>query len=487
MPITGGLVNALRDADAVTRRRSGVFPASSGGICPRFGCNHHGSPMMLSTWAVIILLVALTALYVAAEFAAVSVRRDKVRQRAEQGDRRAIQLLPVLEDSRRLDRYIAGCQVGITLTSLILGAFGQATLAVELRPLFERWGRLEGPAAHSTSTAVVLVALTVMQMVLSELVPKSVALQNPTQTALWTVRPMRWSLVLFSGFIRVLNGFALLILRMLGAPQVGHRHIHSPQEIDLLIAESRDGGLLEPDEHRRLRRALQLGVRPARHLMVPRGQMAAVELGTPPAELLRWVADTPYTRLPVYRETIDHVVGTLHTKDLVLHYLQEGDRATIESVMRPALIVHESVTADRLLSMMRERGSRQAIVADEFGGVSGLVTLTDVLTEVLGDVADEFQSDEPQPERLADGRVRLPGALRLDEAEPWIGALWQGEADTVGGRVMEELGHLPEAGERTVIAGLEVEVENVVSRAVATVLVTPRVAAEPAASTEGAA
>lgn len=432
---------------------------------------------MLSTWAVIVVLVALTALYVAAEFAAVSVRRDKIRQKAEQGDARAIQLLPVLDDSRRLDRYIAGCQVGITLTSLVLGAFGQATLAVELRPLFERWGGLQGAAAQSTSTAVVLIALTTLQMVLSELVPKSLALQRPTQTALWTVRPMRWSLFLFSGFIKVLNGFALAILRLLGAPQTGHRHIHSPQEIDLLIAESRDGGLLEPDEHRRLRRALQLGVRPARHLMVPRGQMAAVEIGSRPAEVLRWVADTPFTRLPVYRGAIDNVVGTLHTKDLVLRYLDEGDRATIESVMRPALIVHESVTADRLLSLMRERGNRQAIVADEFGGVSGLVTLTDVLTEVLGDVADEFQLLDPMPERLQDGRVRLPGGLRLDEAEGWTGVLWTGEADTVGGRVVEELGHLPAAGERAMIDGVEVEVESVVNRAIATVLVVPHVAA----------
>jgi CBS domain containing-hemolysin-like protein len=345
---------------------------------------------------------------------------------------------------------------------------------VELRPLFERWGGLQGAAAQSTSTAVVLVVLTTLQMVLSELVPKSLALQMPTQTALWTVRPMRWSLFLFSGFIKVLNGFALLILRMLGAPQAGHRHIHSPQEIDLLIAESRDGGLLEPDEHRRLRRALQLGVRPARHLMVPRGQMAAVEIESRPAEVLRWVADTPFTRLPVYRGEIDNIIGTLHTKDLVLRYLEDGDRATIESVMRPALIVHESVTADRLLSLMRERGNRQAIVADEFGGVSGLVTLTDVLTEVMGDVADEFQLREPTPERLQDGRVRLPGGLRLDEVESWIGVLWKGEADTVGGRVTEELGHLPAAGERVVIDGVEIEVESVVNRAVASVLAAPR-------------
>lgn len=442
--------------------------------------------MKLSTWAVIVVLATLTALYVAAEFAAVSVRRDKIRQKAELGDRLARLLLPVLDDSRALDRYIAGSQVGITLTSLVLGAFAQATLAVELRPFFERWGGLQGTAAQSTSTAVVLVVLTLLQMVMSELVPKSVALQKPTQTALWTVLPMRWSLFLFSGFIKVLNGFALLILRLMGTSQGGHRHIHSPEEIDLLIAESRDGGLLEPAEHRRLRRALQLGVRPARHLMVPRGQIVAVEIDTPPAEVLRMAAESPYTRFPVYRGTIDDVAGIVYTKDLVLEYLSDPVRSTVAAVMRPPLIVHESVTADRLLTMMREQHSRHAIVADEFGGVAGLVTLEDVLTEVLGEFADEFKETEPVPERLPDGRVRLPGNIRLDEAEPWIGVLWHGEADTVGGRVVEQLGHVPGVGERTLIDGVQVEVGRIDHHAVAEVLVLPVAARVPHADEEAA-
>lgn len=441
--------------------------------------------MNFSTWAVIVVLASLTALYVAAEFAAVSVRRDKIRQKAEQGDRLARLLLPVLDDSRQLDRYIAASQVGITLTSLILGAFAQATLAVELRPLFERWGGLRGAAAQSTSTAVVLVVLTALQMVLSELVPKSLALQRPTQTALWTVMPMRWSLLIFGGFIHVLNGFALFILRMLGAPQAGHRHIHSPEEIDLLIAESRDGGLLEPAEHRRLRRALQLGVRPVRHLMVPRGQISAVEVGTPAGEVLRMATASPFTRFPVFRGTIDDVVGIVYTKDLVMGHLAGGDHETVAAVMRPPLIVHESVTADRLLGMMREKHSRQAIVADEFGGVAGLVTLEDVLTEVLGEFADEFKANEAEPELLADGRVRLPGHLRLDEAEPWIGVLWRGEADTVGGRVVEALGHVPEEGEAAMIDGVEVEIERVDHRAVTALIAMPARPREPESEAGG--
>lgn len=433
--------------------------------------------MSVLPWIVIAVLIALTGLYVAAEFAAVSVRRSRIRQRAEQGDAQARRLLPVLENGRRLDHYIAACQIGITLTSLIVGAYSQATIAVQLRPVFQELGGLSEVAARSTSTVVVLVGLTALAMVVGELVPKSLALQYPTRTALATSLPMAWSLAVFSWSIRFLNGSGDLILRLFGVRHAGHHHIHSPEEIDLLIAESRDGGLLEPDEHRRLRRALQLGIRPARHLMVPRPQIAGLEIGTPMAEVVRMVSESPYTRLPVYRASIDNIVGMVHTRDLFTRYL-EGRPATLEELLRPILIVHESVTADRLLTLMRERRSHQAIVADEFGGVAGLVTLEDVLTEVMGEVADEFKTDEPHPELLPDGRVRLPGFLRLDEAEPWLGAYLEGEADTVGGRVVEELGHLPEPGEKVRVDGVELEVETVTNHAVASVLATPREAVD---------
>lgn len=429
---------------------------------------------MLLSVLVILVLIALTALYVAAEFAAVSVRRSRIRQRAEQGDASARRVLPYLDNPQALDRYIAACQIGITLTSLIIGAFGQAALAEPLAGLLQRiWSGLTPATALSTAAIVILVGLTVLSMVLSELVPKSLALQFPTQVALRTSLPMKWSISAFGVFIRFLNGSGALALRAMGVETTGHRHIHSPEEIDLLIAESRDGGLLEPDEHRRLRRALQLGIRPARHLMVPRQEIVGVDVDTPVAELLRTMADAPYTRLPVYRGDIDHVEGLLHTKDLFRGYLAGGPPTSVRQLMRPILMVHESVTADRLLTLMRERRSHLAVVLDEFGGVAGLVTLDDVLTEVMGEVADEFRVNEPGAERLDDGRVRLPGWMRLDQAEPWLDVLWDGDSDTVGGRVMEELGHVPTAGERVRIDGVEVEVEAVAGHAVRTILALP--------------
>lgn len=435
--------------------------------------------MTLFTWFVIIVLTLITALYVAAEFAAVGVRRSRIRMLSEEGNRLARLLLPFIEDPRKLDRYIAASQIGITLSSLILGAYGQATLSAQLVPYFEKWGSLQGVAAQSTAALIVLIGLTTIQVVLGELVPKSLALQYPVQSALFTVLPMRWSLWLFSWSIAFLNGSGLLLLRVLGVRQEGHRHIHSPQEIDMLIAESRDGGLLEPDEHERLHRALQLSVRPAHKLMVPRLQLDAIDASTPVAEMIERISTSPYTRLPVYRDTIDNIIGTLHTKKVLAHYLENGGITSIESVLQPILRVPENVTADRLLTTMREHRTHQAIVVDEFGGVEGLITLDDVLAELLGDFTDELKADEAKPEQLSDGRVRLPGMMHLDDAEQWVGTSWESStAATVSGYVTEHLGHIPIVGERITIDNVEIEVEKVDHHAIVSLLVTPLVPEE---------
>lgn len=429
--------------------------------------------MTLVTWLVIFLLIAVNALYVTAEFAAVSVRRSRIHQLADDGNLLARWLLPSLQDAARLDRYVAACQIGITLSSLVLGAFGQATLARELVPLFARWGGLQEATAQSTSAVIVLIGLTVLQVVLGELVPKSLALQYSTQAALYTALPMRWSLSLFSWFIAVLNGSGIAILKLLRLPYGGHRHIHSPEEIDLLIAESRDGGLLEEDEHHRLHEALHLTTRTASELMVPRRYITAIDITTPLEDVLTQVGEGPYTRMPVYQDSLDNIIGIVHAKDLMLRYLDPGGLTALSEVMRPVVIVPENITADRLLTTLREQRSHQAIVMDEYGGVDGLVTLEDVLTELLGEVGDEFKADQPEPETLPDGRVRLPGLLHLDGIEQWTGVPWEGEATTIGGYVIEVLEHIPAVGEQTIIDGVVVEVERMEYYAVTSVLVTP--------------
>jgi CBS domain containing-hemolysin-like protein len=434
--------------------------------------------VVLSAILIVAALILVNAVYVGAEFAAVGVRRSRIRQLSAGGNRLAAWLLPAIESPAALDRYIAACQIGITLSSLVLGAFAQRTIAVWLTPWFERLGGLEDVAAQSTSTVVVLLVLTAAQVVFGELVPKSMSLQYPTQSALYTFLPMVPSLWIYRPFTRWLNGTGLIVLKALGSSSPTHRHIHSPEEIELLIAESRDGGLLEPDEHRRLQRALRLNLRQAKQLMVPRRRIAAIDIDTPLERAVAIVVQSPFSRLPVYRRSIDNVVGVLHTKDLVHWRVTGPPDITLAALLRPIPTVHESVTVDRVLRELRAHRSHQALVIDEFGGTAGLLTLEDVLRELLGGVGDEFKTAGPAAETLSDGRVRVPGAMTIDDAAAVLDATWDTEAATIAGLVTAALGHLPATGDKVVIGDHELEVERVAERAVDSVLAR-RVATEP--------
>ena len=439
--------------------------------------------MILTAILVVAALILINAVYVGAEFAAVSARRSRIQQLADDGHPLAAWLLPLIESPADLDRYIAACQIGITLSSLVLGAFAQRTIAVWVEPFFVEWGGLQGVAAQSTSAAVVLLILTVAQVIFAELVPKSLALQYPTQAALYTLIPMVPSLWLYRPFIKWLNGSGLLLLRLLGSPSQSHRHIHSPDEIELLIAESRDGGLLEPDEHRRLQRALRLNLRQAKQLMVPRRKVSAIDINMPMTEVISLVAESPFSRLPVYRDTIDNILGMLHTKDLVRWIVSGARDESLASLLRPIASVHESVTVDKVVRELRERRSHLALVVDEFGGTAGLLTLEDVLSELLGDVGDEFKAGDPVAETLPDGHFRLPGSMAVDDGATLLNTKWETEATTIAGLVTAALGRLPVPGDTVTIGEYEFEVERVKDRVAESVLAHP-VVTQPAGEDE---
>lgn len=345
---------------------------------------------MLGPALVVVVLTLLTAVYVAAEFAAVSVRRSRVRQLAEDGHWLAVRVRPFVEDARRLDRYIAASQIGITLTSLILGAYGQAVITPDLARLIERWSPGDPQWAFSAASIATLAGLTTFNVVVGELVPKSLALQYPTHVALATVIPMQWSLVIYAPFIDVLNGSGILFLRLFGVRQSGHRHVHSPDELELLIAESRDGGLLEPDEHRRLQRALRLRLRTARELMVPWDRVEAVDVQTRLEDVLDRLSQSPFTRVPVYRGARDNVIGILNTKKIALRRLQGTLPASLSELLQPVVTTSPSITGDRLLALFQDRRTHHAIVADDAGRALGLITLEDVLRAFLGVMPDDL-------------------------------------------------------------------------------------------------
>ncbi len=428
--------------------------------------------------SVLVMLILTNALYVAAEFSAVSVRRSRLQQLAEEGDGLAGRMLPIVMDGAKLDRYIAACQIGITISSLVLGAYGQATLAVSLVPVFERLGGLQVAAAQSVATVVVLIVLTVCQMVLGELVPKSIALQYPTPTSRYTVVPLEWSIRAMRWLIAILNGSGVFLLKLIGMPASGHRHIHSASEIEYLIGESRDGGALKPTESTRLRQALRLGLRTAGELMVPRPRMVGVEVDTPWDEVVEMMKRTPYSRLPVYEESLDNIIGALHVRDVAKRLAHRSatsasEAGSVRELVREVMIVPETMTADRLLDRLRSEHKAMAIVADEYGGTAGLITVGDMLDELLGNTADEFKLGDAIPTTLDDGRIRLSGTARLDLAAPFVGVLWEADSYTVSGLVMEKLGRLPRQGDLLTIDGVEIEVERMRGRAIESLLVRP--------------
>lgn len=434
--------------------------------------------MSLMTWIIIMLLILVNALYVAAEFSAVTVRRSRIQQLADDGHGLASKLLPVLEDPVRLDRYVAACQIGITISSLVLGAYAQATLAADLVPLFERLGSLQHTAAASTSALVVLVSMTVLQVVLGELVPKSLALQFPTQVSLYTTLPMKWSLQLLSPVTAVMNGSGNLLLKAMGISNAGHKHVHSAEEIGMLLRESKQGGLLDAEEHHRLAQALRLDSRPVRELMVPAAEVEVVDVEAHIGSILDQVTGSAYTRLPAYRGAPDNIIGFLHTKDLITFVTDPRKDTSVRELIQPILTIPEEMTAEELLSALRLRHAHMAIVVNSLGRVTGLITLEDILADILGEAGDEFKEAVPEPELLPNGLLRIPGGMPIQDLDSWLELPRDGSGFTVGEYVTSLVGRVPLPGESVSLSGLLCSVEQVENGQIIAIVVDTQQRAE---------
>lgn len=430
--------------------------------------------MILFTASVILFLILVNALYVAAEFAAVSVRKNQIRQWAEEGNWLAQAMFPVLTDTVKLDRYIAACQFGITISSLILGAYGQVALAETLSPLLVSWGGLQEVAANSIAAIVVLIFLTVAQVILGELIPKTLALQYPKKAALYTFLPVKWSLTMFAWFVDILNGSGFLILKLFSLPPGGHHHVHSPAEIDMLLAESHEGGMLNREEHARLHSALTLGERTAEQIMVPRLQLKVLDVNANLDAVTRMLEETPHAHIPVYEESLDNIIGVLHLKEWVIHFAHTEDSPNLRKLVRPVPFVPESMHIDKLLGTMRERKAQQVLVLDEYGAVVGLVTMDDLISEFLGDIGSEFEKRGALAELLLDGSIRLSGLMRTHKLKPYLAPGVDFSAKTVAGCVLDALDHFPREGDEVSIAGHRVVVEKMNNHTIASVLVIPK-------------
>ncbi len=424
---------------------------------------------------VVVSMIGINALYVAGEFAAVSARKGRVVQAANEGNRLAKLLLPVLQDHHKLDNYIAASQVGITLSSIILGIYGQGQIAPVIAPLIAQIPFLSDEAAAlGVSSLLVLAFLTTLQVVLGELVPKSLALQYPEEMAYGTALPMSWSANwLLRPFIILLNGSGALLLKLLGANQgASHQHVHSPEEIMMLIGQSHEGGLLDAEERELLDNALRAGELTAGEIAVPRIRMIAAEQSMPISELLQIATTSAYTRIPVYEEDIDHITGFVHLKDLFrLHYTQK--ETSIQSVLRKVPYIPETMPTRQVWETLDRHQSYLAIVIDEYGGTAGMLTREDLIEELFGELQDEFDTENPLITRLENGQYKVRGDILIEHLNHRLDIdLPIDEAHTIGGLVLQVMGRIPQIGESVKIQGINLRVQAVTNRAIEELLLT---------------
>jgi CBS domain containing-hemolysin-like protein len=390
---------------------------------------------------------------VAAEFAIIGVRPSRIEELASDGNKRARRILKILHSNREQDRYIATAQLGITVASLGLGMYGEPQIAHFLEPLLERLlGEALTPALlHTISFVVGLGFVTYLHVVLGEMVPKSVALLSAERAVLWLNGPMNLAQAILSPAVRLLNGIGNGILRLLQIPPAqGHARLHSPEELELIVTESAEGGLLNEEEEEMILNIFDFSDRQVGQVMTPRRKVQAIPREMPVGELLVYIAQSTFSRFPVYEGDLDHVIGILHLKDLLHQQLRGRGEVDLDTLLRPAPVVPENQPVEKLLTAFKRERMHMAIVVDEFGGMAGIVTLEDLIEEVVGEVRDEFDFEKEPLTLLEPGVLEVAGNYLLDDL---VDHVYLGnEADlpdveTVGGLIVTGLGRPPQLGD----------------------------------------
>jgi CBS domain containing-hemolysin-like protein len=396
-------------------------------------------------------LILLNAFFVSAEYGLVTARRTRIIELHHQGDRRARQVLRITSDP---PRFIAAMQLGVTLTSLGIGAVGESVLS----GVFDTW--------LSVVLAAILayLILTFVHVVIGELVPKGVALRYSEGTALWVSAPVRAFFVLLGPLIWVLQRSSELVLRAFGLePPGAEREAMSEAELRMLLSRSSEEGEIEHEEQQMIDKVFVFGDKDAADVMVPRPEVAAVSIELPPEQALATVLDSPYTRYPVYRESLDDIVGVLHVRDLFTAVHDRGLAAVrLDEIMRPATIVPETKDLASLLQEFRRTNNHFAVVVDEYGDVAGICTLEDLLEEIVGEIEDEFDITEEQIEEVDEDTYRIDGMFPIDEFNARFGTdLPSEDFHTLAGFVFGQLGRAPQPGDDVAYNGIRFDVLDV--------------------------
>jgi len=409
----------------------------------------------------VIFLVLLNGFFVAAEFSLVTVRQTRIAELVEQGNATAETVQKALENP---DRVIAATQLGITLASLGLGWIGEPALSHFIEPVVELFPvELRPGLSHSLSAGLAFAIITFLHVVVGELAPKSIALQNPEGTSLVVARPTLWSERIFKPFIWALNGTGNALLRLVGVqPASGHELVHSVEELKMVITASTEVGVVAPQESELLHAIFEFGDLLVRQVMIPRTEVIAVEADLPLEQIIPLITQSTYTKFPVYDDNLDNILGIVHVKDLLRRMQEPGwQNSTARSLVREPLYVPETLHVSALLRQLRDDRQHIAIVLDEFGGTGGLVTLEDLLEEIVGEVSDPFDKFTPEIEPLPDGSIMVDGLTLIEEVNHYLDLDLSDPAyDTIAGFTLGKLGRIPKVNDSVEFDKVRIQVEE---------------------------
>jgi CBS domain containing-hemolysin-like protein len=413
---------------------------------------------------IIMVLILLNGLFVAAEFAIVAAPKLRIEKRARKGSAIASRILNQIEDPNLQNQYITTAQVGITIVSLGLGMYGEHVLAEWLLEPLHDLGGLASPAAHTISTILSVGILTYLHVVIGEMIPKSLALEAAESTAIYLSQPMNLAEKIFYPFVVLLNGLSLWFTRIMGVPpRKAEERLFTPDELEFIVEESFEGGLLEPSDQLFIQNILDLEERTAEQVMTPRNKIDGLPVSANIQSVMQMICNTTKTRYPVFQDTPDKIIGIFHIKDLARFQVKnEIEVLNLQDLIRPTIYIPEHFPLDELLIRFRKENHQIAIVLDEFGGTAGIITLEDLLEEVVGEIQDEFDEEIPPIEELPGNVLRVQGEVILEELDQHYGLAWETpDANTIGGLVTSLLGHIPRPNESIMYKGVNIVVESI--------------------------
>ena len=410
---------------------------------------------------VVVLLVLANGFFVAAEFSLVSVRRTRIAELVAQGNQAAKWADKALQHP---DQVIAATQLGITLASLGLGWIGEPALSHLLLPLIELFpANLKEGASHSIAAGIAFAIITFMHVVIGELMPKSIALQKPVSTSLRVARPTLWTESIFKPFIWALNGTGNFLLKLVGFdPAEGHELVHSVEELKMIVSASADEGVVATEEEEMLHAIFEFGEMLVRRVMIPRTEISAFEADMNLTEAIDIAIHSAFTKFPIYDDDLDNIIGIVHIKDLLRAErdpkLKDG---LIRELVREAFFIPESVTIQTVLQQFRAQRRHIAIVIDEYGGTAGLVTLEDLMEEIVGEISDPFDDAQPEIQKISEGSAMVEGLALIDEVNEELGLdLHDTKNDTIAGYFLGSINRLPKVGDEIEREGVRFKVES---------------------------